>query len=136
MPLCYVVRMVALYLYVNAALYLLFAAWTTLSPWVTATNIGYTSLSSGGRTEYLVVYGGMEIGFAAFFAWTAASAGLQRAGLVFALFLYVPIVLYRSVALWRFWPVPATTLATAGLEIVLLVWAVVLVVRTRAIFMS
>jgi hypothetical protein len=125
--------MAAIYLYCNAALYLLFAVWITLSPWQTAPNIGYTGLSSGGRSEYLVVYGGLQVGLALFFAWTAHSSGLHRAGLVFALLLYAPIVLYRSITVARFWPVASTTLAVAALEIVLLVAAATLVLKTRAI---
>jgi hypothetical protein len=128
--------MTAIYLYVNAALYALFAVWITLSPAKTAANQGYALIANGGRSEYLVVYGGLQVGLALFFAWTAQSQGLQRAGLVFALLLYAPIVVYRMITVARFWPVASTTLAVAALEILLLVWAVVLVLRTRAIFMS
>jgi hypothetical protein len=128
--------MSAVYLYLNAAIYALFAVWTTLSPEQTAFIQGYEVLANSGRSEYLVVYGGMELGFAAFFVWTALAPGLQRAGLVFALFLYVPIVAYRMVTVAHYWPVSGTTLVVAGLEIILLLWAVILVLRTRAIFMS
>jgi hypothetical protein len=119
----------AAYLYFNAFLYLLFAVWVTLSPWRTATNIGFESLSASGKSEYLVVYGGMELGFAVFFALTALSEEYRRLGLIFALCLYAPIVLYRMVTVPLFWPVSSTTLVVAALEIVLLVWGIVLLAR-------
>ncbi|MEO7806833.1 MAG: DUF4345 domain-containing protein, partial [Steroidobacteraceae bacterium] len=97
--------MAAIYLYTNAVLYAALALWVTASPWKTAEAVGYTQLSSGGHTEYLVVYGGLQFGLAAFFAWTAYTASLQRAGLMFALLLYVPIVLFRSISLAKYWPV-------------------------------
>jgi hypothetical protein len=117
--------MTTIYLWLNAALYALFALWCTLSPLRTAQNIGFLELSPGGSSEYLVVYGGMELGLAFFFAWCARN-GLERTGLVFALALYLPIVAYRIVSVARHWPVGSTTLAVAGLEIALLLAAVAL----------
>jgi hypothetical protein len=120
-----------IYLVVNAALYAIFALWCTLSPWRTATNIGFTSLSPSGRSEYLVVYGGMQLGFALIFAMLArGDVALQRLGIVASLCLYAPIVAYRVVAAVRFWPLEGTTLAVAALELGLLVAAAVLYVRT------
>lgn len=120
------------YLWVNAALYLLFAAWITLSPWKTSFNIGFETLSAGGKSEYLVVYGGMELGFSLFFALMALSEQHRRIGVVFALCLYVPIVLYRVVTVPLFWPVSSTTLVTGALELVLLIWGGVLLARHHA----
>ena len=120
----------AAYLYMNSLLYLLFAVWVTLKPWATAKNIGFEAFSASGRSEYLVVYGGMELGFAAFFALTAFNAEYRRLGLLFALCMYAPIVLYRAITVLRYAPVSSTTLAVAVLEIGLLVWGVVLWTRS------
>jgi hypothetical protein len=123
---------VSVYLFVNAALYLLFAVWVSLSPWRTAAGVGFESLTASGRSEYLVVYGGMELGFAAFFAIAALCAPYRRAGLLFAVCLYAGIVLYRVPTVLRFWPVSATTLTVAALELVLLVWGVVVLLQNAA----
>lgn len=113
--------MTATYLYANAVLYAVFAIWQTLSPWKTAAAVGYESLSASGRSEYLVVYGGLQLGLAAFFIFAAASPLWQRAGLMLAVCLYLPIVAYRTVTVIRFWPVGSTTLVVAGLEVALLI---------------
>ena len=116
----------AAYLYLNAALYALFALWCTLAPGPTAGAIGYTTLTAGGRSEYLVVYGGLELGLAIAFWMLARNPAWNRAGLVVAAALYAPIVAYRAVTLVRYWPVGPVTLGTAVLEIALLAAALVL----------
>lgn len=113
------------YLYLNAVLYAALAAWCTLAPRSTAAAQGFHQLANGGRSEYLVIYGGLQFGLAVFF-WYVARLPDPRVGLVFALALYVPIVLVRLVTVARFRPVGRTTLAVAGLEVVLLAMAVVL----------
>ena len=123
--------MMALYLWVNAFLYALFAAWTTLSPLKTSSSMGFEVLSSSGRSEYLVVYGGIELGFAVFFALTAWQAQWQRLGVIFAVCLYAPIVLYRVITVWKFWPVKPLTLQVGSLEVALLVVGLVLLLRGR-----
>lgn len=114
----------ALYLYANALLYAVFALWITLSPWTTANGVGYEALSRSGKSEYLVVYGGLQLGLAAFFAFTALSQQTQRLGIIFAICLYAPIVIYRVVTVIRFWPVQSTTLWIGSLEAVLLLVAI------------
>jgi hypothetical protein len=111
------------YLYFNAFIYAAFALWCSLDPTQTARAVGYETLSRSGLSEYLVVYGGLELGLAFFFVWCARK-GMQRAGLAFSLALYAPIVVYRLVTVAHHWPVAPLTLGTGVLEIVLLVGAV------------
>ena len=125
--------MTRFYLYLNAAFYLAFAIWCTLAPVQTAHSVGYEALSPGGASEYLVIYGGMEFGFALFFTYCAQRA--QQLGLVFALCLYGPVVVWRWPSIMAHWPVPWATLVTGILEVVLLIAAIVLWRRrTRNIF--
>jgi hypothetical protein len=112
-----------IYLYFNAVLYVLFAAWCSLSPTNTSNNIGFLSLSSGGKSEYLVVYGGLQLGLAIAFWLLARDPSLWKIGMLLSIALYAPIVLYRIVTVARFWPVPSLTLGTGALEIALLIGA-------------
>jgi len=121
--------MVAAYLWLNAALYLIFAAWMTLLPERTARAVGYLTLSASGHSEFLVVYGGLQLGLAAFFAWCAWNGTMQRAGVVFALCLYAPIVLYRVITVAHFWPVERTTMIVGTLELILLLAAIAIFMR-------
>lgn len=117
--------MTALYLWINAVLYALLALWCTLMPGQTSQSIGFIQLSSSGQSEYAVIYGGMQFGFAFLFAWTALS-GNHRFGLIFALAIYVPIMLFRIVSVARYWPVSTTTLGTGTLELLLTSAAILL----------
>jgi hypothetical protein len=118
------------YLYFNAILYVAFALWCALEPLQTSRELGYLMLSSAGQSEYLVVYGGIELGLGAFFFYCARHA--ERVGLVFALALYAPIVLFRWISIARFWPVAQTTIIVGSLETMLLLVAVVLWQQSRS----
>jgi len=116
--------MAAGYLYLNAALYLIFAVWCTVAPTTTATSLGYQALSAGGRSEYLVIYGGLQLGLSAIFAITARNPEANRLGVLLAVALYAPIVLFRVVTVIREWPVAPLTVGTGCLETVLLAAAI------------
>jgi len=118
--------MVAAYLWINAAIYLIFSLWCTVRPTQTAAASGFLTLDNSGRSEYLVVYGGLQLGLAAFFALLAVTPDLHRLGLLFSLAIYVAIVAYRVVTVIVFRPVSSVTLGIAGLEVALLVAAFLL----------
>lgn len=116
----------AVYLWTNAALYLLLAIYCTLRADAAARALGYSSLNASGQSEYLVIYGGLQLGLALFFGVLAREQGWHRLGILFALCLYLPIVLFRVASVIRYWPVQNLTLGVAGLEIVLLLVAAAL----------
>ena len=117
--------MVNAYLYLNAALYGLLALWCTLFPQTTASAVGYQVLSRSGQSEYLVIYGGLQLGMAFLFAYFARTRQ-PRNGVVLALAFYGPIVLYRTVSMARLWPLAPATLLLALLEWILLLAAILL----------
>lgn len=118
--------MVAVYLYFNAALYVVFAAWCTIAARTTAKNLGFESLSNSGRSEYLVVYGGLQLGLAIAFGYCAMNSGMHRVGVLFALAVYAPLVVYRVCTVIAFRPVGTTTLAVGAFEALMLVVAALL----------
>jgi hypothetical protein len=60
------------------------------------------------------------------FAYLAIKPELHRPGLLVSIALYAPIVLHRTISLFRFGPVESMTKMVAGLEIVMLAIAVAL----------
>lgn len=115
--------MVSVYLYLNAALYALFAVWCSVKAQGTANSLGYALPRPEGLSEYLTVYGGLQLGLALFFFWTAY-AGQERAGVMFSLFLYGGIVVFRGASLLVLRPAGGMIYAIAGLEFLLLAGAV------------
>ena len=117
--------MTSVYLYLNAAIYLLFSIWCSVASSSTAHSLGFVQLTRSGAAEYLTVYGGLQLGLAIIFGWTAWSGEL-RFGLIVALALYTPIVLWRIVGVSMNWPVANSTLYVAALELAMLVAAMLL----------
>jgi hypothetical protein len=113
-------EMIAAYLYVNAALYAVFALWCTFQYQATSRNLGYLTLDNSGKSEYLVIYGGLQWALAASFLYLASAPELRALGLRFAFAVYLPIVAYRVLTLWRFSPVRKMTRWVAALEVLLL----------------
>jgi hypothetical protein len=128
--LCLCERTMKLYLLINAALYLLLAIWCTVKHTSTAAGSCYVELNNSGHSEYLVIYGGLQLGLAAIFAYLGFHAEYHRLGLLVALMFYVPIVLYRGVTILLYKPVSTATLAIGALEAVLLIVALVLWLRS------
>lgn len=113
------------YLWANALIYAGFALWCTLKRKQTSIASGYISLNNSGKSEYLVIYGGLQFGLALFFAYLALNAELHKTGIMFALLLYVPIVIYRIATIYFFRSVKRTTLIIGAMEVLLLVGAII-----------
>lgn len=117
------------YLFLNAFLYFALVIWCSVKHGQTSRASGYLTLDNSGHSEYLVIYGGLQLGLAVFYAYLALSAPLYRTGLIFSLMLYVPIVIYRVATVLMYSPVSAVTLGTGALEVGLLIGALVLFFR-------
>lgn len=125
--------MIKFYFWVNAVLYLLFALWCTFGKDQTAKASGYLSMNNSGWSEYLVIYGGLQLGLAGFFAYLAMHPEYFKVGVIFSLMLYIGIVIFRLTSMYAYWPVRKPTMVIAGMEVLLLIGATVaLVVLQRS----
>jgi hypothetical protein len=97
-----------------------------LNPERLARAVGYYTMDNSGSSDFLVVYAGLELGLAAFYFALAAEEGREEIGLLFSLCLYGGLVLFRIPSLLLYNPVRWITHATAGLELLLLLAALVL----------
>ncbi len=77
------------------ALYLVLGAWCLVAPATTSRKVGLDLLGATGRSEFLVVYGGLELAMGAFFLWCGLEGSLHRAGLLFALLSSAALALTR-----------------------------------------
>lgn len=114
--------MIRTYLFVNAALYILFALWCTIAPTKTSEVVGLAFRSGSGKSEYITVYGGLEFGVAMFFLITAIRPELNRAGLLFGLLLYACLVLWRLPGLFTISGIAKPTYFFAAAEFVFALW--------------
>lgn len=114
------------YLWLNALLYAVFAALCAARVGNTSRALGYRTLSPSGVSEYVTVYGGLQVGLAIGFAAAAITPELRQGGLLLAVALYAPIAVFRWISVLKQWPVEKLTLAVGGLEAALLAGAIAL----------
>lgn len=121
--------MLAGYLYFNAAICLAFAAWCTISPNETAAAVGFALDTPGARSEYLVLYGGLQLGLGVFFAATAIARRRRPAGLLLAVCVWPPVAAYRLATVATYPELQSITYVVAGLEGALAAAALILALR-------
>jgi hypothetical protein len=119
--------MISIYLWINAALYLLFGVLCLARITATSNNLGYITLNAAGRSEYAVVYGGMQLGLSLFFAYAALPQNVAlKAGLILAIALYVPIAILRWITILGFGVRARMTTGVGILETALAISALIL----------
>lgn len=124
--------MTALFLWLNAAMYALFGLWCTLNPTQVMSFLGLGVAAPQGRLEFLAVYGGLQMGLAAFFTLGALDPRLSSTAVKLGLCLYAGIVAWRALALIIYgMPDDKGILAVFALEILLLVLACAAWFETR-----
>lgn len=83
------------FLLINGVGYVGLAAWCTLLPDKTSAAIGFGLSNASAKSEYITVYGGLELGMGIFFLLTALRPDLRQAGVLFALCLYACLAVFR-----------------------------------------
>lgn len=120
--------MIQIYLFINAFSYLGFSLWCLIKAETTAKALGYNFSNNSGKVEYISVYTGMELGFAVFFALCAFYPGLRLAGLLFAVCIYLGLMLLRTITAIHYGNVSKTTYMIGGLEYALGIWGIILLI--------
>lgn len=115
--------MVAAHLFVNAALYVVLAGWCTLSPRGTSESIGFEFAKNSARSEYIVIYGGLELGLALFYLFTALDSSMWKAGILFSLCLYGCLAVYRIGTIVFMRDLGTFPYAMAVIEVSMAAWA-------------
>jgi len=92
----------AVFLWANVILYAGFGLFCLVKPAKASSALGLCTIRPRGLVEFLTVYGGMQIAFAAFFTQAALSGGTAAVeALWFAVCLYVPLALIRWISIVR-----------------------------------
>jgi hypothetical protein len=91
------------------ALYLVLGVWCIVAPEVTARKVGLELVGGAGRSEFIVVYGGLEIALGVFFLWCGRDPALWRAGLFLALISSACLAIARTATLVLVPDVPEST---------------------------
>jgi hypothetical protein len=121
--------MIALYLYVNSFLYLIFSIWCLLKFHTTSSFLGYEFINNSGKVEYLTTYTGLQMGFAIFLGTVAHYENFRLHGLIFCVALYAGIVITRIGSSFYFGDLEKATYFVGALELTLCIGGILLLVH-------
>jgi hypothetical protein len=100
-------------------LYGVLGIWCIVAPEATARKVGFELLGGAGRSEFYVVYGGLEIALGIFFLVCGFDTALFRAGLLFALISSACLAVTRAATLLLVPGVPRSTWPFFAAEVVM-----------------
>jgi hypothetical protein len=109
------------FLGVIGLLYLGLAAYCAIAPSKAAETVGFELKGGSGRSEFLTVYGGLELGMALVFLLPAVSGRTTREALLACLVIHACLVLTRGASFAMFDGIRSSTYKLAAGE-----WAIFL----------
>jgi hypothetical protein len=108
-------------------LYAYLAAWCSLSPQETSNLVGFTLQPGSGQSEFLVVYGGLELGLALILLWPLIRPEAAKLALVNCTLIHGCLVVFRTASFGMFTGIqPMTWKLAAGEWVIFLAGALLL----------
>lgn len=126
--------MTRIFLAIVGLIYLALGVWCAVAPAKTSEAVGFSLRPGAGDSEFLTVYGGMEVALGLMFLWPLVSAGDGRLVLGGCALIHGCLVLFRTAGFFLYADIPMMTFYFAASEwIVLLLAAVVLWIDRPAV---
>jgi hypothetical protein len=107
-------------------LYAGLAAWCTISPKITSNKVGFDLQPGSGESEFVTVYGGLEMGMALIFLLPLLSKDSTSFALLACLLMHLCLVVFRSYSFMVFSGIGRMTYQLAVGEWVILLLSLVL----------
>jgi len=112
--------------------YLVLSIWCSVAPAQTSQAVGFNLTPGHGQSEFLTVYGGLELALALVFLWPLLNPAQAPTMLVFCLVLHGCLVLFRSAGFVLFDEVTTTTYSLAASEWVIFITSLIFTIINRA----
>lgn len=116
--------MARIFLAIVGAAYILLAAWCSFMPDKTSTAVGFTLQPGAGQSEFLTVYGGLELALGMAFLWPLYRPGEVGFPLFLCLLIHGCLVAFRTAGFVLYSDIPATTVVLALTEWIIFVGTV------------
>lgn len=113
------------------ALYVLLAGWCAWMPEATSRAVGFRLEPGSGQSEFLTVYGGLELALGIIFLWPLYRPDTAPLVLGACIVVHGCLVLFRTAGFVLFRDMPTTTWMLAATEWLILVVAAVIWWRVR-----
>ena len=123
--------MARIFLAVVGLLYLGLAVWCSLAPATTSEKVGFELKPGSGQSEFLVIYGGLELGLALLFLLPLVRPEFLTGSLVACVLIHACLVLFRTISLFLYRDLEPITWKLAIGEWVILALAALCLAWTR-----
>jgi hypothetical protein len=120
-----------IFLTVVGLLYLALATWCTLAPRQTSQKVGFDLHPGSGQSEFLVIYGGLELALALLFLAPLVRPNTLSHSLWACLIVHGCLALFRAASFLLYRDIPATTVRLSIAEWVIFLVSAWLVWRLR-----
>ena len=111
-------------------MYIGLAIWCTLSPQNTSEKIGFQLKSGSGQSEFLVIYGGLELAMGVLFLLPLFRSDWLHYSLIACIVIHVCLVLFRTASYFMYDGITGTTNKLAIGEWVILLASIAVWVYT------
>ena len=98
-----------IFLAVVGLTYIYLAAWCSLQPAQTSQLVGFDLKAGSGQSEFLVIYGGLELALALLFLRPFVQPKQLQASLQSCLIIHACLVLFRSASFFMYSGIPSMT---------------------------
>ncbi len=109
-------------------MYLGLALWCSFYPAMTSDKVGFQLEHGSGQSEFLVIYGGLELGLSLLFLLPLIQPQFLHSSLVACLLIHACLVLFRTVSLFLYSDLEQFTYNLAIGEWVILISSIVCLV--------
>lgn len=89
-----------IYLAVVGLLYLVLAIWCSAAPATTSQKVGFELQPGSGQSEYLVIYGGLELGLCLLFLLPLYDKSYLGSSLLACIIIHACLVAFRTISLF------------------------------------
>ena len=120
------------FLVVVGLLYLALALWCSLDPQTTSAKVGLQLDSGSGQSEFVTIYGGLELGMALIFLLPLLWNEYTRFSVVSCLLIHAGLVLFRTISFFSFTGIEAFTYRLAIGEWVILLVSVAMLLTFKS----
>jgi hypothetical protein len=105
--------------------------WCAVAPGKTSKAVGFDLRPGQGQSEFLTVYGGLEVALGLLFLWPLYQKGDLAFSLTACLVVHACLVLFRTLAFFIYTGFDSTTYGLAAVEWVILLLTTVLFFMRR-----
>ena len=116
-----------IYLVAVSVVYTALAIWCSVSPAVTSEKVGFELIGGSGQSEFMTVYGGLELGLALVLLFSVFKQETVSYGVLACVLVHGSLCLFRTISFFSFSDIgPMTYKLAIGEWVIFLLGAAIL----------